>query len=128
MSIFLSFSKTFDPKSILMRRLATASRVSQVVCSAHALRQDGADALLFACTGEFPEMRGDTGVVFPSRVLAATNTRRSTLPNANRFGDLRRQHVELVPKDKDFGFQRSPRPEQSDQGAPDQPAKIAHRD
>src|SRR6266487_3724654 len=38
------------------------------------------------------------------------------------------QHVELVSKDKDFGFQRSPRPEQSDQGAPNQPAKIAHRE
>ena len=38
------------------------------------------------------------------------------------------QHVELVSKDKDLGFQRSPRPEQSDQGAPDQSAKIAHRE
>jgi hypothetical protein len=38
------------------------------------------------------------------------------------------QHVELMSKDKDLGFQRSPRPEQSDQGAPDQPAKIAHRE
>src|SRR5260221_14482921 len=38
------------------------------------------------------------------------------------------QHVELVSKDKDLGFQRSPRPEQSDEGAPDQPAKIAHRE
>jgi hypothetical protein len=37
------------------------------------------------------------------------------------------QHVELVSKDKDLGFQRSPRPEQSDEGTPDQPAKIAHR-
>jgi hypothetical protein len=37
------------------------------------------------------------------------------------------QHVELMSKDKDLGFQRSPRAEQSDQGAPDQPAKIAHR-
>ncbi len=37
------------------------------------------------------------------------------------------QHVELMSKDKDLGFQRSPRPEQSDQGAPDQPAKIAYR-
>src|SRR5262249_36434775 len=33
----------------------------------------------------------------------------------------------LVSKDQDLCFQRSPRPEQSDQGAPDQPAKIAHR-
>lgn len=36
-----------------------------------ALRSDGAEALLFACTGAFPPMRGDAGVVFPSRVLAA---------------------------------------------------------
>jgi alpha-ketoglutarate-dependent taurine dioxygenase len=32
-----------------------------------------------------------------------------------------------VSKNKDFGFQRGPRPEQPDQGAPDQSAKIAHR-
>jgi hypothetical protein len=37
------------------------------------------------------------------------------------------EHVELVSKDKDLGLQRNPRPEQSDQDAPDQPAKIAHR-
>jgi hypothetical protein len=29
------------------------------------------------------------------------------------------QDIELVPKHKDFGFQRSARPEQPDQGAPD---------
>lgn len=33
------------------------------------LRRDGADALVFNCTGEFPAMAGDAGVVFPSRVL-----------------------------------------------------------
>jgi len=38
------------------------------------------------------------------------------------------QHVELVSKDKDLGLQRNTRPEQSNQGAPDQPAKIAHRE
>jgi hypothetical protein len=37
------------------------------------------------------------------------------------------QDIELVSKNEDFGFQRSPRPEQPDQGAPDQSAKIAHR-
>ena len=37
------------------------------------------------------------------------------------------QHIELVPKDKDFGLQGSPRPEQPDDSAPDQPAEIAHR-
>jgi hypothetical protein len=35
--------------------------------------------------------------------------------------------VELMPEHQDFGFQRSTRPEQADQGAPDQPEKIAHR-
>ncbi|ETW93158.1 MAG: hypothetical protein ETSY1_40445 [Candidatus Entotheonella factor] len=33
------------------------------------LRDDGADVLVFACTGEFPHMPGDAGVLFPSRVL-----------------------------------------------------------
>jgi hypothetical protein len=37
------------------------------------------------------------------------------------------QDIELMPKHKVFGFQRSPRPERADQGAPDQPAEIAHR-
>ena len=37
------------------------------------------------------------------------------------------QDVELMPKYKVFGFQRSARAEQPDQGVPDQPAKIAHR-
>lgn len=33
------------------------------------LRADGADALVFACTGDFPAMAGDAGVIFPSRIL-----------------------------------------------------------
>jgi hypothetical protein len=37
------------------------------------------------------------------------------------------QYIELVPKDKDFGLQGSPRPEQPDDSAPDQSAEIAHR-
>jgi hypothetical protein len=36
------------------------------------------------------------------------------------------QHVELVSKDKDLGLAASDR--NRDQGAPDQPAKIAHRE
>jgi protein AroM len=36
-----------------------------------ALRAAGAEALLFACTGDFPPMAGDAGVVFPSRILSA---------------------------------------------------------
>lgn len=34
------------------------------------LRADGCDALVYACTGDFPPMPGDSGVLFPSRVLA----------------------------------------------------------
>jgi protein AroM len=33
------------------------------------LRADGCDALVYACTGDFPPMPGDEGVLFPSRVL-----------------------------------------------------------
>lgn len=36
-----------------------------------ALRADGCTALVMACTGDFPAMPGDAGVVFPSRVLGA---------------------------------------------------------
>ena len=35
------------------------------------LRGDGADTLVFACTGEFPPIDGDAGVIFPSRILNA---------------------------------------------------------
>ncbi|MDI1283456.1 MAG: AroM family protein [Reyranella sp.] len=34
------------------------------------LRGDGCDAIVYACTGEFPPMSGDQNVLFPSRVLA----------------------------------------------------------
>ena len=33
------------------------------------LRPDGCDAIVYACTGDFPPMEGDEGVLFPSRVL-----------------------------------------------------------
>ena len=33
------------------------------------LRADGCDALVYACTGDFPPLAGDEGVLFPSRVL-----------------------------------------------------------
>jgi protein AroM len=34
------------------------------------LREDGCDAIVYACTGAFPPMAGDEGVLFPSRVLS----------------------------------------------------------
>jgi hypothetical protein len=50
--------------------------------------------------------------------------------NVAEGGPLRRsapQDVELMTEYQDFGLQSNPRPEQFDQAAPDQPAKIAHR-
>jgi hypothetical protein len=44
------------------------------------------------------------------------------------LGGFTAQHVELMSKDKVLGLQRSPRPEYPNQGAPDQPAKIAHHE
>jgi hypothetical protein len=61
------------------------------------------------------------GVQFPG----PTRPQRPT--EGHSFPGFAPQEVELVSKNKDFGFQRSPRPEQPGQGAPDQPAKIAHR-
>src|SRR5882757_10364135 len=34
------------------------------------LRADGCDAIVYACTGDFPPMAGDEGILFPSRVLS----------------------------------------------------------
>jgi protein AroM len=33
------------------------------------LRADGCDVIVYACTGHFPPMEGDEGILFPSRVL-----------------------------------------------------------
>ncbi len=33
------------------------------------LRADGCDVLVYACTGDFPPLPGDGGVLFPSRIL-----------------------------------------------------------
>ena len=33
------------------------------------MREDGCDVLVYACTGDFPPLAGDEGVVFPSRML-----------------------------------------------------------
>jgi hypothetical protein len=62
------------------------------------------------------------------------------IPSKYRIASIGSNHAMILPYDanpkadgifgkdnKDLGFQRSPWPEYSDQGAPDQPAKIAHR-
>lgn len=49
------------------------------------LRADGADAILFACTGAFPDGLGGPGVVFPSKLLSGLAN--ALLPNG-RLGLL----------------------------------------
>jgi hypothetical protein len=54
------------------------------------LRADGCDAIVYACTGEFPAMEGDAGVLFPSRVLSGIAE--GLLPRGRRTGrEARRQ-------------------------------------
>jgi protein AroM len=82
-----------DGADTLYSRLAGA--VDAVISKAHvierapatlaALRTDGADAILFACTGAFPPIAGDAGVLFPSRLLHGLAT--GLLPNG-RLGLL----------------------------------------
>lgn len=48
------------------------SKKAVIACSPGAiarLRDDGCDAIVYACTGDFPPMTGDEGVLFPSRIL-----------------------------------------------------------
>lgn len=51
-------------------KISKAAVIARAPDALRRLREAGADAIVFACTGEFPPMPGDAGVVFPSRVLA----------------------------------------------------------
>jgi protein AroM len=51
-------------------KISKAAVIERAPAALEVLRRDGAHALLFACTGAFPPMPGDAGVVFPSRILA----------------------------------------------------------
>jgi len=53
-------------REVKISKRAVAERAPATLA---ALRRDGADAIVFNCTGEFPPMAGDAGVLFPSRVL-----------------------------------------------------------
>jgi protein AroM len=50
-------------------KISKRAVVARAPATLAALRRDGADALVFNCTGAFPPMAGDAGVVFPSRIL-----------------------------------------------------------
>lgn len=51
---------------VIISKAHVTERASETLAR---LRDDGADALVFACTGDFPNFPGDEGVLFPSRVL-----------------------------------------------------------
>jgi protein AroM len=51
-------------------KISKAAVIERAPATLARLRAAGADALVFACTGAFPPMPGDAGVVFPSRILA----------------------------------------------------------
>ena len=50
--------------------VAKKHAIARAGATLDALRADGAGAILFACTGAFPDALGGPDVVFPSRVLA----------------------------------------------------------
>jgi len=52
---------------VKISKKAVISRSPQAIAR---LRADGCDAIVYACTGDFPPMAGDQGVLFPSRVLS----------------------------------------------------------
>lgn len=53
-------------RDVKISKKAVIARSPQVLAR---LRDDGCDVLVYACTGDFPPMPGDQGVLFPSRIL-----------------------------------------------------------
>ncbi len=53
-------------RDVKISKKAVIARSPGVLEKLHA---DGCDVLVYACTGEFPPMPGDEGVLFPSRIL-----------------------------------------------------------
>lgn len=53
-------------RDVKISKKAVIDRSPQVLERLHA---DGCDVLVYACTGDFPPMPGDEGVLFPSRIL-----------------------------------------------------------
>jgi protein AroM len=54
-------------RDVKISKKAVIARSPQTIAK---LRDDGCDAIVYACTGDFPPMTGDEGVLFPSRLLA----------------------------------------------------------
>lgn len=60
------YTKLPSGREVVISKLAVAERAPLAL---EVLRRDGADVIVFNCTGAFPPIKGDTGVLFPSRVL-----------------------------------------------------------
>jgi protein AroM len=53
-------------RDVKISKKAVIARSPQLLAR---LREDGCDAIVYACTGDFPPMEGDENVMFPSRIL-----------------------------------------------------------
>jgi protein AroM len=62
------YSRLADGTDITLAKRHAIARAPETLAK---LRADGAGAILFACTGAFPDSLSASDVVFPSRVLAA---------------------------------------------------------
>ena len=60
------YTKLRGGRDVKISKRAVIERSPQAL---QKLRDDGCEVLVYACTGEFPEMPGDENVLFPSRVL-----------------------------------------------------------
>jgi protein AroM len=58
-------------RDVRISKKAVTARSPQALAR---LREDGCDVLVYACTGDFPPMPGDEGVLFPSRILSGLAT------------------------------------------------------
>ncbi len=76
------YTRLRGDRDVIISKAHVIERASETLAR---LRDDGADALVFACTGDFPRVPGDEGVLFPSRVL---NGLVASLLPAGRLGLL----------------------------------------
>ena len=60
------YTRLRGERDVKLSKKAVIERSPQALAR---LREEGCDVLVYACTGDFPPMPGDEGVLFPSRVL-----------------------------------------------------------
>jgi protein AroM len=60
------YSRLRGDRDVKISKKAVIARSPAILAK---LRADGCDAIVYACTGDFPPMPGDENVLFPSRIL-----------------------------------------------------------